>query len=83
LKYVRGEMHAPEVIAKGAGELAAMMKKIARAHRIPVVENKSLARALFRRVDFDGPVPEQLFPQVARLLVWAYAIREQQTKAAT
>jgi flagellar biosynthetic protein FlhB len=83
LKYVRGEMHAPEVIAKGAGELAAMMKKIARTHRIPVVENKLLARALFRRVDFDGPVPEQLFPQVARLLVWAYAIREQQARTAT
>jgi flagellar biosynthesis protein FlhB len=77
IKYVRGEMHAPEVVAKGAGELAGLMKDIARKRRIPVVENKRLARALFRQVDFDGPVPEKLYPDVARLLVWVYAMREQ------
>lgn len=77
VKYVRGEMQAPEVLAKGAGEMAALMKDMARRHAVPVVENRKLARALFRQVDFDGPVPEQLYPDVARLLVWVYAMRDQ------
>lgn len=76
LLYKRGETHAPQVIAKGAGELAEKMKLVARQHKIPVVENKVLARALFREVDFDGLVPTALFPVVAKLLVWVYAMRE-------
>ncbi len=76
IKYVRSEMQAPEVLAKGAGELAGLMKDIARKHRVPIVENKKLARALFTQVGFEGTVPEKLFPDVARLLVWVYAIRE-------
>lgn len=77
VKYVRGEMKAPQVLAKGAGELAGLMRGIARSNGVQVVENKKLARALFTQVDFDGPVPEKLYPDVARLLVWVYAIREQ------
>ena len=83
VKYVRGEMNAPQVLAKGAGELAGLMRGIARNHKIPVVENKKLARALFTQVDFDGPVPEPLYPDVARLLVWIYAMREQNRREAT
>lgn len=82
IQYVRGEMQAPSVLAKGAGELAGLMKGVARKHGIPVVENKKLARALFRQVDFDGPVPETLYPDVARLLVWVYAMREQNRREA-
>jgi len=76
LLYKRGEMQAPKVIAKGAGELAEKMKFVARQHKVPVVENKMLARALFREVDFDGCVPSALFPVVAKLLIWVYAMRE-------
>jgi flagellar biosynthetic protein FlhB len=83
VKYVRGEMNAPQVLAKGAGELAGLMRGIARNHKIPVVENKKLARALFTQVDFDGPVPEKLYPDVARLLVWVYSMREQNRREAT
>lgn len=77
IQYVRGDMNAPQVLAKGAGELAGLMRAIARSHKVMIVENKPLARALFSQVDFDGPVPEKLYPQVARLLVWVYARREQ------
>lgn len=78
IQYVRGEMNAPQVLAKGAGELAALMRTIARKHRVMIVENKPLARALFTQAAFDGPVPEKLYPEVARLLVWVYAMRERQ-----
>jgi flagellar biosynthetic protein FlhB len=75
LLYKRGEMAAPHVIAKGAGELALKMKMVARKHAVPVVENKPLARRLFKKADLDSAIPEALFPVVARLLAWVYAAR--------
>ena len=75
LSYRRTEMTAPKVIAKGAGELAQQMRAIARKHRVPALRDAQLAQALFRGVDLDEEVPERLFPQVARVLAWAYSLR--------
>jgi flagellar biosynthetic protein FlhB len=75
LLYRRETMAAPQVLAKGAGELAEHMKVLARRHRIPMLENRALARRLFHAVELEQTIPEALFPQVARILVWAYAWR--------
>jgi flagellar biosynthetic protein FlhB len=76
LSYRRGSSAAPQLIAKGAGELARKMRDTAGRHQIPVVQNRALARALFREVDYDGYVPEKWYPQVAKILVWVYSMRE-------
>jgi flagellar biosynthesis protein FlhB len=76
LLYRKEKMSAPTVIAKGAGELAEQMRVIARRHRVPLVENRNLARALFTRVDVDQKIPDEFFATVARLLVWVYALRQ-------
>lgn len=76
LQYRSASMSAPVVLAKGRGELAERMKALARRHRVPIVENRTLARALFRGAEVDGHVPQSLFPAVARLLVWVYALRD-------
>ncbi|MFL6662210.1 MAG: flagellar biosynthesis protein FlhB [Rhizobacter sp.] len=76
LSYRREEMAAPVIIAKGSGEMAAHMKVLARRHAVPVVESPTLARALFAAAGIDDSVPERLYPAVARLLVWVYALRE-------
>jgi len=76
LSYKHGASSAPKVIAKGAGEVALQMRDVARRHAIPVVQNKLLARTLFREVDFDGYVPEKLYPQLAKIMVWVYANRK-------
>ena len=75
LKYERDTMAAPQVIAKSSGELAAKMRGAAKLHGIPIVENKKLAKALFHRVDLDGDVPEDLYPMVAKILVWVFMQR--------
>lgn len=75
LRYRREEMHAPVVVAKGSGELVEHMKALARRHRVPVVENRSLARRLFAQAEVEQAIPETLFPPVARLLSWIYARR--------
>ena len=77
LQYRRDEMHAPKVIAKGAGEMAMKMREVARKHRIPLVENKKLARALFRETAVDTTIAATHFPVVARILVKAMAKKRQ------
>ncbi len=76
LSYRHGSSGAPQVVAKGAGDLARQMRAVASAHHIPIVQNKALARALFREVDYDGYVPEKWYPQVAKIMVWVYSMRE-------
>ncbi len=76
LCYDHGRGGAPQVVAKGAGELALKMRLVASQHQIPVVQNKMLARTLFREVDYDGFVPEKLYPQIAKIMVWVYTLRE-------
>jgi len=76
LSYKHGEMPAPKLLAKGKGQLAAKMRSAARQHNIPVVENPPLARELYKRTQSDQFVPEDLYPKVARILIWVYAMRK-------
>jgi len=76
LRYRHGEMQAPMVTAKGAGALAALMRAIAARHGIPVVQNRRLARELFHRVDVERHVPARLYAEVARIIVWVFAMRQ-------
>lgn len=76
LAYRPGESLAPKVAAKGSGVLAQKMRQVAAKHGIPIVENPGLARALYRETDFDSYISERLFPEVARLMAWVFAMRE-------
>lgn len=76
LKYEHGRMAAPQLLAKGAGQLAAAMREIAARHRIPVVQDPPLARRLFHELQVDHLVPPALHAQVARIIVWVFAMRE-------
>lgn len=81
LKYDRDSMVVPQLIAKGAGDLAVKMKKVAYRSGVSVVENKPLARELFRKTGIDEGVPESLFPVVAKILAWVYMQRQQRMEA--
>ena len=76
LRYVHGEMQSPQLVAKGTGSLAASMRDIAARHRIPVVQNPPLARELYHGLEVDQYVPPSLYAQVARILVWVFAMRQ-------
>jgi flagellar biosynthetic protein FlhB len=67
LAYERGRAMAPRCLAKGAGEAAAMMKDLARRHGVLMVEQRTLARALFDGVEVGGLIPEALYEPVARV----------------
>ena len=70
LKYDDAGMPAPVVLAKGAGKLAALMREMAWRHQVPVVQNRRLARALFRSSGIDQPIAADTYLEVARVLIW-------------
>jgi flagellar biosynthetic protein FlhB len=74
LVYHSGEP-APTVIAKGSGKMAKRLREEARRNGVPVIEDKPLARTLFRLVQVGGLVPTQLFEAVAAILAVAYRRR--------
>lgn len=75
-------MPAPRVVAKGAGLIAARIKEIAHAHRVPVVENQPLAQALFRTVEIGMAIPAELFQAVAEVLAYIYSLRQRRARLA-
>jgi flagellar biosynthetic protein FlhB len=74
LRYVRAEMAAPRVVAKGEGTIAQRIRETAMEHGVPVVERPELARALYGSVEIGGEVPPELYKAVAELLAYVYRI---------
>jgi len=76
LKYERGQMGAPVVIAKGAELIAKQIREIAKAADVPMMRDVPLARALYE-LDVDAEVPEELYETVAEVLRWVYSLSEE------
>ena len=74
LSYDRSAMDAPKVIAKGADHMAFKIREIAKEHKIPIVENKPVARALYQ-VELGEMVPEEMFKAVAEILAYVYSLK--------
>ncbi len=75
LKYDSMTMEAPHVVAKGAGPVAENIKRIAAESKVPVIENKELARNLYKMVDIGKEVPTELFQAVAEILAYVYRLK--------
>ncbi len=75
VSYVRNEMEAPKIIAKGADHLAFRIREIARENKIPVIENKPVARALYKQ-DIGDVIPEEMFKAVAEILAYVYGLKK-------
>lgn len=68
LRYERDENPAPLVLAKGMDAIALKIRAVAEENRIPVVENKALARALYEAVQVDQVIPPEFFRPVAEMI---------------
>jgi flagellar biosynthetic protein FlhB len=75
LRYVADVMRAPQVVAKGAGEVAEQIKAAARRAGVPIVERRALARALFRSVKIGQEIPAALYRAVAEVLAYIYSLQ--------
>ena len=78
VQYDPTTMAAPIVVAKGAGTMAERIRRLALEHGIPIVERKPLARALFRDVEVDQPIPADKYAAVAEVLAYVYQLKGKQ-----
>ncbi len=80
LKY-EPDKGAPRVVAKGAGAIAAKIRERATEHRVPMVEDVPLARALHRSCEIGQEVPAELFQAVARVLALVMSLKRRGSAA--
>jgi flagellar biosynthesis protein FlhB len=76
LKFDMDTMAAPQVTAKGQDYLALRIRREAEEHRVPLVEDVDLARALYRTVEIGEEVPVQLYRAVAQILAHVYKLKK-------
>lgn len=75
LRYDVGGNGAPRLVAKGADLVAAQIRELAREHKVPILEQPPLARALFYSTKLGGEVPRELYTVVAQVLAYVYQLR--------
>ena len=75
LEYHRETMPAPRVLAKGRNLLARRIREIAREHGVPIIENKTLARALHAASEVGDLISPELFDAVAEVLVYLVRLK--------
>ena len=74
VKYDRA-VGVPVIVARGANKVAAKIRAAAEEGKVPVVEEKPLARALYWTCEIGDTIPRELFEGVARVLAFVYSLR--------
>jgi flagellar biosynthetic protein FlhB len=76
LRYDAEKMRAPIVVAKGMDEMALLIQRLANENQVPVARIPPLARLLHKHLKVGEPIPAPLFEVVAKVLAWAYEIKQ-------
>lgn len=75
LKYDTSKHAAPILVAKGQDNIALSIRELAEEHKVPIVRNPPLARALYETTDLDEQVPEEHFKAVAEVIAYVYKLK--------
>lgn len=76
LKYDIDQNSAPIVLAKGQDELALRIIAVGEERKVPVIENRPLARALYAETEINGEIPPEHYGAVAEILVYIYKLNQ-------
>ncbi len=71
LRYDKEKENAPRVIAKGQGNTAENIIKIAELHNLPIRKDEDLIE-LLSKVELNKEVPEALYKAVAEIFSFIY-----------
>ena len=71
LRYDKDKESAPRVVAKGEGESAKNIIKIAELNNLPIRKDEDLIE-LLSKVELDKEVPEALYKAVAEVFSFIY-----------
>lgn len=80
LRYKPETDAAPVVVAKGQDYLALRIVKVAEKYRIPMKEDKPLARALYAAVDVGNEIPAEFYQALAELMAWVYRLKKERSQ---
>jgi flagellar biosynthetic protein FliR/FlhB len=72
LRYEEGKDTAPMLVAKGADNIAIKIKEIAKDNKVPIMENRTLARLIYNEVEIDSAIPSEMYQAVAEILAVVY-----------
>ena len=75
LAYEANSSGAPVVVAKGADRIAARIREIAEEHKVPIVENPPVARALYATVEIDQEIPAEQYKAVAEIISYVMRLK--------
>ncbi|MBL0716032.1 MAG: flagellar biosynthesis protein FlhB [Desulfosarcina sp.] len=75
IQFDADTMAAPVVVAKGADHMAHRIREVARENDVPQVENKPLARSLYKSTEIGDPVPVELYQAIAEVLAYVYRLK--------
>jgi len=75
LQYNNETMSAPKVVAKGAGFIAGHIRDKAVESGVPLIENKPLAKSLYKMVEIGQYIPAKLYKAVAEVLAYVYRLK--------
>jgi flagellar biosynthetic protein FlhB len=74
---------APRVVAKGTGVIAAKIRDLATEHRIPMVQDVPLARALNSGCEVGQEIPAEFYGAVAKVLAFVMSLKARGSAAGT
>lgn len=75
LKYDQKGQRAPLVVAKGMGEIAEQIIKLADEHDVHIHESPELLEVLIR-LELGDEIPESLYRAIAEVIAFAYSLKQ-------
>lgn len=79
LRYDADQSAAPVVVAKGQDLIALKIRQIAEENKVPVIEDRELARSLYGATELDRMIPSQFYRPVAEIIFYVYSRRPNTT----
>ena len=74
LRYNKDKENAPRVLAKGEGNIAKNIIKIAKENELPIKKDEDLIE-LLSQVELDKEIPAELYKAVAEVFSFIYRIK--------
>jgi len=74
---------APRVVAKGAGAVATKIRERATEHRVPLVQDVPLARAVYKACEVGDEIPPEMYAAIAQVLAFIMSLRARGSAAGT
>lgn len=75
LKYDQEAGTAPLIVAKGMGEIADQIIKLAEEHDVHIHESPELVEVLIR-LELGDEIPESLYRAIAEVIAFAYSLKQ-------